>query len=110
MLDSSAGFYPAPVNFQPQNQQSAGIRITAAIVASTIVCIGLVLCSLDDNLTYRPIRSACQLLFDRVLAKIVTDCHGRDLWRGADFKGVCRSLGYIVMFFIDSKKNKHYKT
>jgi hypothetical protein len=44
------------------------------------------------------------------LAKIVTDCHWRDLLRGADFKGVCRSLGYIVMFFIDSKKNKHYKT
>jgi hypothetical protein len=45
-----------------------------------------------------------------VLAKIVTDCHGRDLWRVADSKGVCRLIGYIVSFFIDSKKNKHYKT
>jgi len=86
-------FYPAPVNFQPQNQQSAGIRIIAAIVASTIVCIGLVLCSLDDNLTYRPIRSAFQLLFDRVLAKIVMDCHGDDLSQGIENAGLWEAIG-----------------
>lgn len=35
--------------------------------------------SFSDNLTYKPIRSACQLFFDMVLAKIVMDCQGDGL-------------------------------
>jgi hypothetical protein len=44
------------------------------------------------------------------LAKIVTDCHGRDISQGVENAGLEGAIGYIVMFFIDSKKNKHYKT
>jgi len=45
-----------------------------------------------------------------VLAKIVTDCHGGDISQGPENAGLWEAIGYIVVFFIDSKKNKHYKT
>ena len=49
--------------------------------------------SLDDNMTYKPIRSACQLLFDIVLAKIVTNCQGRDLSQGLENAGLWGAIG-----------------
>jgi hypothetical protein len=38
------------------------------------------------------------------------DCQGYDLLQRPENAGLGEAMGYIVMFFIDSKKNKHYKT
>ena len=49
--------------------------------------------SFSDNLTYRPIRSACQIFFDMVLAKIVMDCHWRDISRRIENARLWEAIG-----------------
>ena len=92
MLDDSAGFGPAPVVLlapKPAKRRNENDGRYCGVDDSLHSRYS----RLSDNTTHKPIRIACQLFFDMVLAKIVTDCQGGDISQRPDNAGLWEAIG-----------------
>jgi hypothetical protein len=108
MLNNSAGFSPAPVVLlapEPAKRRNQNDGRCCGVDYG-LHCF---LLRLSDNLTHSAIRSACQIFFDIVLAKIVMDCHERDISQPFAAARVLGLIGYIVIFLLRFTVNIIYR-